>query len=436
MPSIFDKLKRGWNAFKSEEEKYRVPEGYASYAYPDRVVLTGGNDRTIVNALYERIAIDASSIHINHVLLDTEGRFKEIIDDNLNSVFNLEANVDQTGRAFVQDLILTMFDEGCAAIVPTYTDHDPEKGTFEIYTARVGIIKEWYPDSVRVRVYNELTGRKEEVFVKKSDVGIIQNPFYTIMNEPNSVLKRLVRKLNLLDITDQKNSSGKLDLIIQLPYVIRSEAKRKEAEERRKQVEEQLEGSKYGIAYADGTERITQLNRPVENNLWSQVEALTKQLYSELGITEEIMNGTAKEEVMLNYYNRTVEPVLSSITDEIKRKFLTKTARTQGHTIMFFRDPFKLVPVNSIADIADKFTRNEILSSNEVRGLIGFKPSTQPGADELRNKNLNQSVDQMAAEGMPVEEYEMENQNEQFQQEFADLDEIDAQLDELERGLQ
>lgn len=394
MATIMDRFRRGWNAFKNEPE-YRIPDdGAGTYHQPDRVMLTRGNDRTIINAIYERIAIDTAAIQIKHVLLDSESRFKEVVDDNLNSLFNLEANVDQTGRAFVQDLVLTMFDEGCAAMVPIDTDINPAKGSFDIYSMRVGSIIAWYPQSVRVRVYNDMTGRKEELTLSKGSVGIIQNPFYVVMNEPNSILRRLVQKLALLDITDQNNSSGKMDIIIQLPYVIRSEAKRNEAEKRRKDIEQQLANSKYGIAYADGTERITQLNRPVENNLLNQVKMLTEQLYTELGLTQEIMNGTAKEEVMLNYYNRTIEPVLSAITEEVKRKFLTKTARTQGHTIMFFRDPFKLVPVNSIADIADKFTRNEILSSNEVRGLIGFKPSTQPGADELRNKNINQPTDE------------------------------------------
>ena len=433
--AVIDRIKRGWNAFRKEPE-YVYPEGNASYVYPDRVVLTRGNDRTIVNALYERIAVDAAAIHINHVLLDDEGRFKEILNDDLNSLFNLEANIDQTGRAFVQDLILTMFDEGCAAIVPIDTDINPENGAFKILSARVGSIKEWYPDSIRVRVYNDRTGRKDELIVKKENVGIIQNPFYTVMNEPNSILRRLIQKLALLDITDQKNSSGKMDLIIQLPYVIRSEAKRKEAENRRKQIEDQLVGSKYGIAYADGSEKITQLNRPVENNLLSQVEVLTKQLYSEIGITAEIMNGTAKEEEMLNYYNRTIEPVLSAITDEVKRKFLTKTARTQGHTIMFFRDPFKLVPINSIADIADKFTRNEILSSNEVRGLVGFKPSEQPGADELRNKNLNQSAEEAAPMGMEGEMPMGEPLTDDYiQNELNNLDAFDKDLDLLEKEL-
>lgn len=432
MATIMDRFRRGWNAFKNEPE-YRVPDGIGTYYQPDRVMLTRGNDRTIINAIYERIAIDTATIQIKHILLDDEGRFKEVIEDSLNSIFNLEANIDQTGRAFVQDLVLTMFDEGCVAMVPIDTDINPEKGSFDIYSMRVGSIIEWHPDTVRVKVYNDITGRKEELTLSKGVVGIIQNPFYVVMNEPNSILRRLIQKLALLDITDQNNSSGKMDIIIQLPYVIRSEAKRNEAEKRRKDIEQQLANSKYGIAYADGTERITQLNRPVENNLLNQVKMLTEQLYTELGLTQEIMNGTAKEEEMLNYYNRTIEPVLSAITDEIKRKFLTKTARTQGHTIMFFRDPFKLVPVNSIADIADKFTRNEILSSNEVRGLIGFKPSTQPGADELRNKNINQSAEESQA-GMPMME-SVPMTDEQIQGEIDELDRYDEELDSLEKEL-
>lgn len=433
MATIMDRFRRGWNAFKNEPE-YRVPDGISTYSHPDRVLLTRGNDRTIINAIYERISVDASSIQIKHILLDNEDRFKEVVNDPLNSIFNLEANIDQTGRAFVQDLILTMFDEGCAAMVPIDTDIDPEKGSYDIYSMRVGSIKEWYPDSVRVRVYNDRIGRKEELILSKGMVGVIQNPFYVVMNEPNSILRRLVQKLALLDITDQNNSSGKMDIIIQLPYVIRSEAKQKQAEERRKSLEQQLANSKYGIAYADGSERITQLNRPAENNLLNQVKMLTEQLYTELGLTQEIMNGTAKEEEMLNYYNRTIEPVLSAITEEIKRKFLTKTARTQGHTIMFFRDPFKLVPVNNIADIADKFTRNEILSSNEVRGLIGFKPSAQPGADELRNKNLNQAApEDIGAEMMPASEEPMND--EQIQMELNELDRYDDELNSLEKEL-
>jgi hypothetical protein len=350
---------------------------------------------------------------IKHVRLDDDGRYVEEINSGLHSCLNIEANIDQTGRAFIQDVVMSMLDEGCVAIVPVDTTVNPAvSGSYEINTMRTGKILEWYPAHVRVRVYNDRKGIHEELTLPKSTVAIIENPLYAVINEPNSTMQRLIRKLNLLDVVDEQTSAGKLDLIIQLPYVIKSEARRKQAEERRKDIEMQLAGSKYGIAYTDGTERITQLNRPAENNLMKQVEYLTSMLYSQLGLTQSIMEGSADEKTMLNYYNRTIEPIVSAIVDEIKRKFLTKTARAQKQTIMFFRDPFKLVPVENIAEIADKFTRNEIMTSNEIRQIVGMKPAKDPGADELRNKNLNQSGEELAND-KPVEKTEeIQNENE------------------------
>ena len=363
------------------------------YSYrPDRVRLTRGNERSIITAIYNRIAIDASSVNMNHTRLDENERYVSDMDSGLNSCLSLSANIDQTGRAFIQDVVMSMLDEGCVAIVPVDTTFNPEiSGAYDISTMRTGKILDWYPAHVKVKVYNEKTGKKEDLLLQKSTVAIIENPFYSVMNEPNSTMQRLIRKLNMLDAIDEQSSSGKLDLIIQLPYVIKTEARRRQAEERRKDIEMQLAGSKYGIAYADGTERITQLNRPVDNNLMSQIEYLTSMLYSQLGITQSILDGTADDKTMLNYYNRTIEPILSAIADEMKRKFLTKTARSQMQSISFFRDPFKLVPVNEISEIADKFTRNEIMTSNEIRQVVGMKPSDDPKADELRNKNLSQS---------------------------------------------
>lgn len=395
MATIGERLRNGWNAFirnKDPAETYS-PGGEISYTHPDRVRLTMGNERTIIASIYERIAIDVASISIKHVRVNENDQYIETINSALNDILSFEANIDQTSRDFIEDIVISLFDEGCIAIVPVDTDVDPiDHSSFEILSARVAKILCWYPDAVRVRIYNDRTGRKEELTLPKKSVAIINNPFYSVMNEQNSTLKRLNRKLALLDITDNRNSSGKLDLIIQLPYVIKSQTRKEQAEMRRKEIETQLASSKYGIAYTDGTEHITQLNRAVENNLLSQVQYLTQLLYSQLGITEQIMNGTASEEEMLNYYNRTVEPVLSAIVDEFKRKFLTKTARTQRQSIAFFRDPFKLVPINSIADIADKFTRNEIFTSNEVRGIMGFKPSSDPRADQLLNKNINHAA--------------------------------------------
>ena len=365
-----------------------------TYSYrPDRPRLTRGNERSIVTSVFNRISTDASSINIRHIKLDENERYIETINSKLNRCLNLEANIDQTGRAFLQDTIMSMLDEGCVAMVPIETTFNPKvTDSYDIASMRTGKIVQWAPADVKVNVYNERTGRREDIWVPKKTVSIIENPFYAVMNEPNSTMQRLIRKLNLLDAIDEQSSSGKLDLIIQLPYVIKTEARKQQAENRRKDIEQQLSGSKYGIAYTDGTERITQLNRPVENNLMKQIEYLTTMLYSQLGITQTILDGTADDKTMLNYYNRTIEPILSAIVDEMKRKFLTKTARSQKQSISYFRDPFKLVPVNDLAEIADKFTRNEIMSSNEIRQIVGMKPSSDPKADELRNKNLSEST--------------------------------------------
>ena len=389
---FMDRIQRGWNAFRNRDPTTEYRDTGLGYAYrPDRVRFTRGNERSIVTSVYNRIALDVAAINIQHVQLDDNNRFTSVVESGLNSCLNLEANIDQTGRAFVQDIVMSMFDEGCVAVVPVDTTQDPEiTDSYDILSMRTGKILEWKPRHVKVRVYNDQTGMKEDLLLPKKQVAIIENPLYAVINEPNSTMQRLIRKLCLLDAVDEQSSSGKLDLIIQLPYVVKTEARRQQANDRRKQIEEQLTGSKYGIAYTDGTERITQLNRPVENNLMKQIEYLTSMLYSQLGITQAILDGTADDKTMLNYYSRTIEPIISAIVDEMKRKFLTKTARSQKKSIMFFRDPFKLVPVNDIAEIADKFTRNEILSSNEVRQIVGIKPSKDPKADELRNKNLSE----------------------------------------------
>lgn len=390
--TLGSRLRHAWNAFRNRDptDQYRdIGSGY--YYRPDRVRLTGGNERSIVTSIYNRIALDVAAVDIKHCKIDENGRFISEVNSDLNSCLTLEANIDQTARAFKQDIIMSMLDEGCVAIVPVDTTLDPNvTDSYDILSMRTGKILEWYPMHVKVRVYNEKTGRKEDIILPKSDIGIIENPLYAIINEPNSTMQRLIRKLSLLDITDEQTASGKLDLIIQLPYVIKTEARRQQAENRRKDIEMQLASSKYGIAYTDGTEHITQLNRSVENNLLKQIESLTSTLYSQLGITQSILDGTADEKTMLNYNNRTIEPFVSAIVDEMKRKFLTKTARSQKQTIMYFRDPFKLVPVNDIAEIADKFSRNEILSSNEIRQIIGIKPSDDPKADELVNANIRQ----------------------------------------------
>ena len=390
----------------------RDPTNYSNigtgYTYrPDRVRFTRGNERSIVTSIYNRMALDVSAINIQHCKLDENDRFVSKVNSRLNECLNIEANCDQTGRAFIQDIVMSMLDEGCVAIVPIDTTFDPKiTGSYDILSMRTGKILEWYPDRIRVHVYNDKTGIKEEIVVPKKTVAIIENPLFAIINEPNSTMQRLIRKLNLLDYIDEQSGSGKLDLIIQLPYVIKSEARRQQAEMRRKDIETQLSGSKYGIAYTDGTERITQLNRSVENNLMKQIEYLTSMLYSQLGITQSILDGTADEQTMLNYYNRTIEPIVSAIVDEMKRKFLTKTARTQMQSIMFFRDPFKLTTVNNIAEIADKFTRNEIMSSNEVRQIIGRKPSDDPKADKLVNSNISQPEERMQSDNNTVEKYD------------------------------
>ena len=386
---IFDVLRHSWEVFRNREPTY-YNIGSSSTYRPDRIRTFIRNEQSIVTSIYTRIALDVASINIRHCRVDENSRFKEYISSGLDNCLNLEANLDQTGRAFKQDIVESMFDEGTVAIVPVDTTMDPTvTGSYDIQTMRTGKILEWYPEHVKVQLYNQKTGHREELILPKRIVGIIENPMYSIINEPNSTMQRLIRKLTLLDRVDETTSSGKLDMIIQLPYVIKSDSRRKEAEKRKKDIEEQLKGP-YGIAYVDGTEKIIQLNRPVENNLMKQVEYLRNELYSQLGITQEVLNGTADEQTMLNYNSRTIEPIVSAITDEMTRKFLTKTARSQSQTIMFFRDPFRLVPVNNIAEIADKLTRNEILTSNEIRGVIGFKPSDDPKADKLINSNLNQ----------------------------------------------
>lgn len=389
--SFGSRLKHAWNAFTGNIQMNYRDLGM-SYPYrADRPRMSRGNERSIVTSVYNRIALDVAALNVQHVRLDENGRFLSVIDDGLNNCLTLEANVDQTARSFIQDVVISMFDEGSVAIVPVDTTTDPNvSGSYDIQSLRVGQILDWYPQYIRTRVYNEQTGRKEDIVVPKSAVAIIENPLYAVINEPNSTMQRLIRKLNLLDVIDEQSGSGKLDLIIQLPYVIKTEARRQQAENRRKDIESQLSGSKYGIAYTDGTEHVTQLNRSVNNNLMSQIEYLTSMLYSQLGITQSILDGTADEKTMLNYNNRTIEPIISAIVDEMKRKFLTKTARSQRQSISFFRDPFKLVPVNEIAEIADKFTRNEIMTSNEIRQVVGMKPSDDPRADELRNKNLSE----------------------------------------------
>lgn len=404
---LTNRIQHAWNAFLNRDptDYYKDING-PSYSYrPDRVRFSRGNERSIVTSVYNRIALDAAAIDILHVRVDDNDRFSEIIDSNLNRCLTKSANMDQTGRAFIQDVVMSMLDEGCVAIIPTDTSFNPDiTNSYDILTMRTGKILEWYPEHIRVRVYNEKTGNKEDITVPKKTAAIIENPLYAVINEPNSTMQRLIRKLNLLDAIDEQSGSGKLDLIIQLPYVIKSEARRQQAEQRRKDIEMQLAGSKYGIAYTDGTERITQLNRPVENNLMKQIEFLTNMLYSQLGLTQTVLDGSANEEVMLNYYSRTIEPILSAIVDEIERKFLTRTAISQKQSIRYFRDPFRLVPVNQIAEIADKFTRNEIMTSNEIRQIVGMKPSSDPAADELRNKNLSQSTADIENKQSPGDE--------------------------------
>lgn len=401
MPTLRKRIKNAWNVFTSRDPTEQpVFHDYGiSYGYrPDRIRLTRGNERSIVNAVYNRIAIDVASIDIKHVKTDENDVFIEEINSFLNDVLQTEANIDQTGRNLMIDAVISLLDEGVIAIVPVDIDEDEETDSFDVLSLRVAKIIQWYPEHVKVRVYNEKTGYKQDIVINKRSVCVVENPFYSVMNEPNSTLQRLIRKLNLLDAIDEQTGSGKLDIIIQLPYVIKTEARKKQAEDRRKDIEAQLAGSKYGIAYTDGTERITQLNRPAENNLLTQIEYLTSMLYSQLGITEEVLNGTADEKTMLNYYNRTIEPIMSAIVDEMKRKLLTWNARKEGQSIKFFRNPFKLVPVTEMAEIADKFGRNEILTPNEIRGIVGFKPSDDPQANELRNRNISQSNEEIEME--------------------------------------
>lgn len=407
--NLGSRLKHAYNAFMNRDPtKDYVSYGQSSYENPSRKRMSMGNEKSIVTSVYNRIALDVGAMDIKHCKMDDEGRFIENVKSELNSCLTIEANVDQTGRALVQDIVLSMLDEGVVAVVPTETDTNiNSSGTFDIYSLRTGKILAWYPSHIRVLVYNEKVGRKQEIVVPKKSVAIIENPLYAVVNEPNSTLKRLIRKLNLLDYVDEQSGSGKLDLIIQLPYLVKSEARKQQADDRRKEIERQLTNTKYGIAYTDGTEKITQLNRPVENNLMKQIEYLTSMLYSQLGITQSVLEGTADEKTMLNYYTRTIEPIVSAIVDEMRRKFLTKTARTRGHTIYYFRDPFKLVPIDNIAEIADKFTRNEIMTSNEIRQKIGMKPSNDPKADQLINSNISQ----------PNEGYDEDYDNQEYQEE-------------------
>ena len=392
--TLTSRLKKAWNAFTNNRDPTKTVYQNTGVGYvyrPDRTRFSRGNERSIATSVYNRIAMDVASIAIKHCRIDENGRYIEDIRSGLNDCLTVEANIDQTGRSFIQDVVMSMFDEGAVAIVPVDTSTDPlVSSSYDILSMRTGKILEWYPAHVKVRVYNDRTGRKEELILPKKSVAIIENPLYAVINEPNSTMQRLIRKLNILDAIDEQSGSGKLDLIIQLPYVIKTESRQQQAEKRRKDIEEQLKGP-YGIAYTDGTEKITQLNRPVENNLMKQIEYLTNQLYSQIGMTPSVLDGTADERAMLNYNNRTVEPIVSAIVDAMKRSFLTKTARTQGQTVMFFREPFKLVPVTELATIADTFTRNEILSSNEIRQIIGLKPSDDPKADMLINSNLNQT---------------------------------------------
>lgn len=405
--NLSTRLAHAWNAFTSRDPTQYIITGPGYSSRPDRPRLSRGNEKSIATSIFNRIALDVSSVNIKHCRLDKNGRYVEDIDSGLNNCLNLEANKDQTGRAFIQDVVLSMLDEGCVALVPVETTIDPKSSnSYQIDSMRTGKITEWYPDTVRVRLYNDRTGEKEEILLPKNQVAIIENPLYAVVNEYNSTMQRLIRKLSLLDVTDEQTASGKLDLIIQLPYVIKTETQREQAERRRKDIIDQLAGSQYGIAYTDGTEKITQLNRSLENNLLKQVEYLTNMVYSQLGITQSVLDGTADEKTMLNYMNRTVEPIISAIVDELKRKFLTKTARSQLQSIVYFRDPFRLVPVNDIAEIADKFTRNEIMTSNEIRQIVGMQPSKDPKADKLVNSNISQAKQDMSQTSSATEAYE------------------------------
>lgn len=433
------RLKHAWNAFTNRDPTYEYKSSVISSTYrPDRVRLSRGNERSIVTSVYNRIALDVASLEFKHCKLDENGRFVKVIKSDLNNCLTVEANIDQTHRAFIHDVVMSMLDEGCVAIVPVDTNINPKNtSSYDILSMRTGKIIEWKPLEIKVRVYNDRTGEKDDIWVPKKMVAIIENPLYSVINEPNSTMQRLIRKLSLLDVTDEQTASGKLDLIIQLPYVIKTEARRQQAENRRKDIEDQLSGSKYGIAYTDGTEHITQLNRSIENNLMTQIEYLTNMVFSQIGMTQTILDGTADEQTMLNYYNRSIQPIVSAIVDEMNRKFLSKTARTQYQAITAFRDPFKLVPINNIAEIADKFTRNEILTSNEIRQIIGIKPSDDPKADKLINSNISQAKEGL--EEAETEELGEEIQNgmteEEYQQALQDIDDLDSQLDDLESEL-
>lgn len=409
IPSLGSRLKHAWNAFLNRSPTYwHGSSGSGYYRRPDRARLTRGNERSIVTSIFNRIALDVASVDLKHCKLDKDGRFIEVIDSGLNNCLTLEANIDQTARSFIQDLVISMFDEGCVAIVPVDTTNNPLlSDSYDVLTMRTGKILEWHPAYVKVRVYNDSKGEKEDVILPKKCVGIIENPLYSVVNEPNSTMQRLIRKLKLLDVTDERTASGKLDLVIQLPYVVKSDTRRDQAEKRRADLEDQLAGSTYGVAYIDGTEKVTQLNRPVENNLMKQIEYLTNEVYSQLSLSQAILDGTADEKTMLNYNNRIVAVIVDAIATEIKRKFLSKTARTQGQSISYFTDAFKLVPVSEIAEIADKFTRNEIMTSNEIRQVIGMKPSKDPKADQLVNSNISQPTDNDSSPS-----YEDENNNE------------------------
>ena len=438
--AIVERFKNAWNAFASNkdptkqqeyEEKYTYDESSGGYWYrPDRSLFTRGNDRSIITSVYNKIAVDGASVDFRHVQLDDEGRFIREIDSDLNNCLKVEANIDQSGREFIQDAVQSMLDEGCVALVPVDTDVDPwDTEGFKIGSIRTGKIIKWFPAKVTVRLYNDRTGRHEDITLPKRMVSIVENPFYSVMNEKNSTAQRLIRKLAILDVVDEQKGSNKLDMIIQLPYIIKTEARRQQAENRRKDIEMQLSSSKYGIAYTDGTEKITQLNRSVDNQLQTQVEYLTRMLLSQLGMTEEILNGTAGEEVMTNYYNRIIEPILCAISEGMYRKFLSRTARSKGQSIKFFRDHFKLVPISKMADLGDRLTRNEIMSSNEFRQKLGMKPSDQPGADELRNKNIAQDLN---GDGIPDEEPEDEMSEEDYNSKMEELENLDKQFDEIE----
>ena len=445
MASFFDRFRNGWNAFRNNKDPAPLlePGTYSSYIRPDRPRLHYSNERSIINAIYNRIAIDVAAVNLEHIRVDENENYLEDMNSSLNEVLQVSANIDQTGRSFIQDAVMSLLDEGCIALVPIDGTINPKKSdAFEIKSIRVGKIIQWYPEYVQIRVYNDRRGIKEDIFMPKTKVAIVENPLYAIMNEPNSTLRRLIRKLNLMDVIDEESGANKLDLIIQLPYTIKSEARKKQAEQRRKDIEMQLSGSKYGIAYTDGTEKVVQLNRSLENHLMDQVKYLTEQLYGQLGITEAVMNGTAKEEEMLNYYNRTVSPILTAISEEMERKFLSKTARTQRQRIWFFRDPFKLVPMMTLAELADKLTRNEILTSNEFRGIIGYKPvQDDPRANELVNKNIAQPLEDQAMEDqmmgeMPPEEMNTEGMSEEdINSMLSDLDVLDGELDDLDKEL-